>query len=79
MKYGDLLEEYFRSREFDRAVNKLYEENEEEEYIKEYIKKAKTYVKFFSDLPLKINRNKFKKKNKSIAIEIKDNEKKDKK
>ena len=78
MKYGDLLEEYFRSREFDRAVNKLYEENEEEEYIKEYIKKAKTYVKFFSDAPLKINKNKFKKKNKSIAIEIKDNEKKDK-
>ena len=79
MKYGELLEEYFSSREFDKAVNKLYEENEEEEYIKEYIKKAKTYVKFFSDLPLKINRNKFKKKNKSIAIEIKDNEKKDKK
>ena len=78
MKYCDLLEDYFTSREFDRAVNKLYEENEEEEYIKEYIKKAKTYVKFFSEAPLKINRNKFKRKNKSIAIEIKDNEKKDK-
>ena len=61
MKYGDLLEEYFRSREFDKAVNKLYEENEKEEYVREYIKKAKTYIKFFSEIPIKINRNKDKK------------------
>ena len=61
MKYGDLLEEYFRSREFDKAVNKLYEENEKEEYVREYIKKAKTYIKFFSEVPIKINRNKDKK------------------
>ena len=61
MKYGDLLEEYFRSREFDKAVNKLYEENEKEEYVREYIKKAKTYIKFFSEIPNKINRNKDKK------------------
>ena len=61
MKYGDLLEEYFRSHEFDKAVNKLYEENEKEEYVNEYIKKAKTYIKFFSEIPNKINKNKEKK------------------
>ena len=77
MKYGDLLEEYFRSCEFENAVRKLREENEEEDYIKEYINKAKTYVKFFSEIPFKINKKKIKKKNESIAIEIKGNEEAD--
>jgi len=49
MKYCDLLEEYFRSNEFERAIFKLKEENEDEEYIKEYIIKSKNYVKFFMD------------------------------
>ena len=75
MKYGDLLEEYFKSYEFEKAINKLREENEEEEYIKEYINKAKTYVKFFSEIPFKINKKKIIKKNKDIAIEIDDKEK----
>ena len=77
MKYGDLLEEYFKSREFENAVKKLREENEEEDYIKEYINKAKTYVKFFSEIPFKINNKKIKKKNEAIAIEIKGNEDED--
>ena len=55
MKYSDLLDEYFTSKEFQRAIKKLQEENEEEDYIKEYIKKAKNYVKFFSVSPSKIN------------------------
>ena len=75
MKYGDLLEEYFKSYEFEKAINKLREENEEEDYIKEYINKAKTYVKFFSEIPFKINKKKIIKKNKDIAIEIDDKEK----
>ena len=61
MKYGDLLEIYFRSLEFDKAVNKFYEENEKEEYVNEYIKKAKISIKFFSEIPKKINKNKEKK------------------
>jgi hypothetical protein len=75
MKYGDLLEEYFKSYEFEKAINKLREENEEEDYIKEYVNKAKTYVKFFSEIPFKINKKKIIKKNKDIAIEIDDKEK----
>ena len=56
MKYKELLEQYFNSEEFDKAINKLREENEEEDYIEEYKNKAKTYVKFFS----KINDGKLK-------------------
>ena len=49
MKYCDLLEEYFKSNEFERAIFKLKEENEDEEYIKEYIIKSKNYLKFFME------------------------------
>ena len=75
MKYGDLLDEYFKSDEFDRAIKKLYLENEEEDYIKEYINKAKSYVKFFSEVPFKININKIKKNSESLIIEIGNEEK----
>ena len=60
MKYRDLLNEYFKSDEFDRAIEKLRQEKEEEDYINEYINKAKNYVKFFSSLPAKTNENKSK-------------------
>jgi hypothetical protein len=79
MKYGDLLEEYFKSDEFDKAIKKLYEENEEEDYIEEYISKAKTYVKFFSEVPFKIKINKYQKKSDSLAIEISNHKKEEKK
>jgi hypothetical protein len=78
MKYGDLLEEYFKSDEFDKAIKKLYEENEEEDYIEEYISKAKTYVKFFSEVPFKIKINKYQKKSDSLAIEISNHKKEEK-
>lgn len=58
MKYSDLLDEYFKSDEFDRALNKLRLENEEEDYIKEYENKAKDYIKFFSEIPLKLKNTK---------------------
>ena len=61
MKYSDLLEEYFKSDEFGRAIMKLKEENEEEDYINEYVKKAKSYVRFFSEVPFKVKLNKIKK------------------
>ena len=57
MKYSDLLEEYFKSDEFEKAINKLREENEEEDYINEYISKAKNYVRFFSEIPFKVKNN----------------------
>ena len=57
MKYSDLLDEYFKSDEFEKALYKLKEENEEEDYISEYKNKAKGYIKFFSELPLKIKNN----------------------
>ena len=60
MKYCDLLEEYFLSDEFERAIYKLREENEDEDYIKEYIAKSKGYVKFFMEVPFKIKSDKFK-------------------
>ena len=60
MKYSDLLEEYFQSDEFERAIIKLREEQEDEDYIKEYISKSKTYVKFFMEMPFKIKPDKFK-------------------
>ena len=74
MKYSDLLDEYFTSKEFQHAIKKLQEENEEEDYIKEYIKKAKNYVKFFSVSPSKIN-SKNQKNNISnlLTVEIENN------
>ena len=74
MKYSDLLDEYFTSKEFQHAIKKLHEENEEEDYIKEYIKKAKNYVKFFSVSPSKINSKSQKNKiNDLLTVEIENN------
>ena len=55
MKYSKLLDEYFKSEEFEKDILKLQEENEEEEYIKQYKIKAKNYVSFFSNMPNKKN------------------------
>ena len=77
MKYGDLLEEYFNSDEFERAIEKLRQEDEEEDYIREYINKAKTYVKFFSEVSFKIKKKKEMKQNSdTLAIEIQENDEK---
>ena len=48
LSYADILNEYFLSEEFEKSIQKLKEENETEDYIREYINKAKTYVNFFS-------------------------------
>ena len=55
MKYSKLLDESFKSEEFEKDILKLHVENEEEEYIKQYIIKAKNYVSFFSNIPKKNN------------------------
>ena len=74
MKYCDLLNEYFQSDEFERAIFKLREENEDEDYIKEYMNKSKNYVKFFMDIPFKIKTDKF--KTTSECVKISENNKK---
>ena len=48
MKYIDILTEYFSSTEFKYSIISLKEENEDLEYIKEYLSKAKGYIEFFS-------------------------------
>lgn len=47
MLYKDLLNEYFNSEDFIKSIEKLREEKESEEYIQEYLIKAKNYVSFF--------------------------------
>ena len=47
MKYSDLLNQYFESLEFRKSIYKMYNNNEEKEYIKKYIDKAKNFVNFY--------------------------------
>ena len=47
MTYANILKEYFSSDEFEESIIKLKNEEENEEYIREYRLKAKTYVEFF--------------------------------
>ena len=46
MKYRELLDEFFYSKEFENTVCEL-QKFEKIDYIKEYVNKARTYVKFF--------------------------------
>jgi hypothetical protein len=48
-------------------------ENEEEDYINEYINKAKSYVSFFSEVSFKIKGNKGNKNNDAVNIKDKVN------
>ena len=45
--YENLLCEYFQSKQFEDTIIDLKNENEEEDYICEYINKSKNYVNFF--------------------------------
>ena len=47
MKYSDILKEYFLSSEFEESVKQLKEEKENDDYINEYIIRAKSYINFF--------------------------------
>ena len=49
MKYKDLLKIYFTSAQFENSINQLKVENESPEYIEEYIYRAKTYIRFYSN------------------------------
>ena len=50
MKYIDLLKLYFISTQFENSIQQLKNENESSDYIQEYIYRAKTYIRFFSQL-----------------------------
>ena len=52
-KYKDILKAYFSSSQFEESVYQLKEENENPEYIREYIKKAKTYISFYCNVKYK--------------------------
>ena len=47
MTYAEILREYFVSNEFDESIIKLKLEENNDDYINEYILRAKTYVDFF--------------------------------
>ena len=49
MKYKDLLQLYFNSSEFEDAIELLKNEQESIEYIDEYIYRAKTFIRFYSN------------------------------
>lgn len=52
-KYKDILKNYFTSAQFEESLYQLKEENENPEYIIEYIKKAKTYISFYCNVKYK--------------------------
>ena len=47
MKYMDILSAYFSSHEFEQTIVELYNKKETNDYIKEYVNKALSYVNFF--------------------------------
>ena len=47
MKYKDILNNYFISKEFEDSLNAIRNEKEEKEYLQSYIYQAKNYIKFF--------------------------------
>jgi hypothetical protein len=49
MKYKDLLEAYFLSKEFENAVVKLKNKHESDEYIETYIFLSKNYISYYSN------------------------------
>ena len=48
MKYKDILEKYFISKEFEDSVYRLIDEKETQEYIQLYIYRAKNYINYYS-------------------------------
>ena len=48
MKYRDILRHYFSSVEFEQSIKQLEKENEDDEYIKEYLLLSKGYIKYFT-------------------------------
>ena len=49
MKYKDILEAYFMSKEFENTIVKLKNKHEVDEYVETYIFLAKNYINYFSN------------------------------
>ena len=47
MKYKDLLNAYFNSKQFEDSLIQLKNENESPEYIQSYIYYAENYIQYF--------------------------------
>ena len=47
MKYSEIFNEYFISKEFSEEIYKLKQEKENDKYIKNYIIKSKNFINFF--------------------------------
>ena len=48
MKYKDMLEAYFSSKQFENSIIELKNKNESIDYIQKYIKLSKEYLNYFS-------------------------------
>ena len=49
MKYRELLQLYFSSKEFENAIIQLKNKKESDEYINDYIYLSQNYINYFSD------------------------------
>ena len=49
MKYKDLLNAYFNSKQFEDSITQLKNENETQEYIQSYIYYAENYIQYFTN------------------------------
>jgi len=49
MKYRELLQLYFSSKEFENAINQLKKKKEIDEYISDYIYLSQNYINYFLD------------------------------
>ena len=47
MKYKEILNAYFHSKQFEDSIIQLKNENETHEYIQSYIYYAETYIQYF--------------------------------
>ena len=48
MTFKDLFKEYLKSEEFEKEIEKLKEEQNNDNYIKDYIIKAFNFINYFS-------------------------------
>ena len=57
MKYKDMLKEYFSSKQFENSIIELKNKNENIDYIQQYIKLSKEYLKYFSTNKKNVDKN----------------------
>ena len=75
MRYLDILNAYFSSKEFEDSIIELHNKREQIEYIEEYINKSLNYVYFFSTNGLYKQNQNNNELVQEIRIEIGDNDK----